>query len=116
MSNWIFDRNGHATVILDSDCIRSSRGQVIAWISRNNVYTLQGSHCGWFEDGVLYDSHNRVLGFLPNATGYLPSRPGIGGTPGTPGFAGHPGRPGFSGAPGRPGCGGWSNEDLAMYF
>jgi hypothetical protein len=116
MSDWIFDRNGRATLILDSDCIRSSRGQVVAWISGNNFYTMQGRHCGWFEDGVFSDSHNRVLGFLRNATGHLPSRPGIGGTPGTPGFAGRPGRPGFSGAPGRPGRGGWSNEDLASYF
>ena len=60
MSDWIFDRNDRATVILDSDRIRSSRGQVIAWISGNNVYTIQGWHCGRFEDGVLFDSHNSV--------------------------------------------------------
>ena len=116
MSDWIFDRSGRATLILDSDCIRNNRGQVIAWISGNNVYTLQGGHCGWFEEGVLSDSGNRVLGFLRNAAGQLPSRPGIGGTPGTPGFAGRPGRPGLSGSPGRAGRGGWSNEDLASYF
>jgi len=115
MNNWIFNRNGRASAILDSDCIRSSHGQVIAWISGNNVYTLQGKHCGWFEEAVLYDSHNRVLGFLQNATN-LSSRPGMGGIPGTPGFAGRPGRPGFSGTPGRPGYGGWSNEDLGTYF
>ena len=116
MSDWIFDRRGHATLILDSDCIRDSNGQVIAWISGANVYTLQGSHCGWLEAGVLADSSNQVLGFIRSATGHLPSRPGIGGTPGTPGFAGRPGRPGFSGTPGRPGRGGWSNNDLASYF
>lgn len=116
MSEWIFDRNGRATVILDSDCIRNSHGRVIAWVSGNNVYTLKGRHCGWFEEGVLYDSGNRVLGFIQNATGHLPSTPSTGGTPGTPGFAGHPGRPGFSGTPGRPGYGGWSNENLASYF
>lgn len=116
MADWIFDRHGRATLILDSDCIRNSRGQVVAWISGDNVYTLQGRHCGWLEDGVLADSHNRVLGFLRNATGHLPSRPGIGGTPGTPGFAGRPGRPGLSGTPGKPGRGGWSNEDLAAYL
>jgi len=116
MTQWIFDRNGRATLILDSDCFRNNRGQVVAWISGTNVYTLNGRHCAWFEDGVLTDSHNRVLGFLRNATGHLPSRPGIGGTPGTLGFAGRPGRPGFSGTPGRPGRGGWSTEDLQTYF
>ncbi len=116
MSDWIFDRRGHPTLILDSDCIRSNRGQVIAWISRDDVYTLHGRHCGWFEDGVLADSSNRVLGFIRDATGHLPSTPGLSGTPGTPGFAGRPGRPGLSGTPGKPGRGGWSNEDLTSYF
>ena len=66
--------------------------------------------------GVIYDSNNKALGFLRNATGHLPSRPGLGGTPGTPGFSGRPGRPGFSGVPGKPGRGGWSQEDLDAYF
>lgn len=116
MADWMFDRNGHATLIHDSDCFRDGHGKVIAWISGNSVYSLRGRHRGWFEDGVLYDSQNRVLGFLHDATGYLPSRPGTGGAPGMPGFGGRPGRPGFSGIPGRPGHGGWSNEDLSTYF
>jgi hypothetical protein len=117
MKDWIFDRRGNATLILDSDCIRSSYGQVIAWVSRNNVYTLQGSHYGWFEDGVLADSFNQVLGFIRNSTGHLPSRPGFSGTPiGTHGFACRPGRPAFSGTPTRPGRDGWSSQDLASYF
>jgi len=116
MSEWVHNRNGRATLIYDSDCFRDNRGKVIAWISGNSVYTLRGKHCGWFEDGVLTDSRNKVLGFLRNSTGSLPSGPGLGGTPDTPGFAGRPGRPGFSGTPGRPGRGGWSEEDLASYF
>jgi hypothetical protein len=115
MSDWIFDRHGQATLLLDNDCIRDQSGQVIAWIVGANVYTLQGGHCGWFEEGVLRDSQNCVLGFVRDATG-LPSRPGIGGTPGKPGFAGRPGRPGLGGTPGRPGRGGWSSLDLASYF
>jgi hypothetical protein len=115
MTEWIYDRNGNASAILDGDCIRSDRGEVAAWVSGNNLYSLNGHHIGWFEDGVLSDSSNQVIGFIRNAT-RLPSRPGLSGTPGTPGFAGRPGRPGFSGVPGRPGRGGWSSNDLKNYL
>ena len=116
MGEWMYNRNGKAVLIQDSDCLRSNHGQVVAWISGNNVFSINGRHCGWFEDGVLFDSCNCVLGFLSAATGQLPSRPGIGSTPGTPGFAGRPGRPGFSGIPGRPGRGGWYTNNLEAYF
>ena len=116
MAEWVFDRNGCPTLILDSDCIRNSRGQVLAWIYNNSVYTMQGRHVGWFENGVLSDSRNQVLGFTRNATGPTPGRPGLSGTPGMPGFAGRPGRPGLAGAPGRPGRGGWSLENITAYF
>lgn len=116
MSDWMFSRNGQASIILDIDCFRNNRGQVVAWINGENVYSLRGQHVGWFEGGVLYDSRNQALGFLRNSTGYLPSRPGMGGTLGTPGFAGKPGRPGFAGTPGKLGRGGWSQQELATYF
>lgn len=116
MTAWIFDRSGRARIIRDGDCLRSARGVVVAWISANGVFDVRGQHVGWFEGGVLYDANNCVIGFEQDATGSLPSSPGVGGTPGKPGFAGKPGRPGLSGAPGRPGKGGWSDEDLATYF
>lgn len=103
-------------MIFDGDKIRSPRGDVVGWISGSNVYTLPGSHCGWFEGGVIYDSNNSALLFLSSATGSLPGVPGLQGTPGTPGFSGTPGRPGFSGAPGKPGRGGWSTRDPDLYF
>ena len=116
MADWIYGSNGQANIIHDNDCFRNKGGQVIAWINRNSVYSLSGLHVGWFDDGVLYDSDNNVIGFLRDCTGGLPSRPGIGGTPGTPGFCGRPGRPGLRGVPGRPGRGGWSTKNLANYF
>ncbi|HHQ6599936.1 TPA: collagen-like triple helix repeat-containing protein [Serratia fonticola] len=117
MANWMFDRNGNPTLIHDSECFRSRNGAVIAWIDDDNVYYLRGEHAGWFEDGILYDNHNKALGFLSNATGSLPSSPGLSGTPGMPGFHGTPGVPGFSGVPGKPGRGGsWSSNSLAAYF
>jgi hypothetical protein len=79
MIDWAYGKNGQATLIFDSDCFRNNRGHVIAWINDQCVYLLRGQHMGWFEEGVLYDSSNHAVGFLRNATGYLPSRPGIGG-------------------------------------
>lgn len=116
MPDWIFDGSGSAVLLIDDDCLRNRNGQVVARISGRNVYSLAGFHRGWYEEGVLYDSGNQALGFVRDASGYLPSRPGIGGTPGIPGFAGRPGRPGFSGVPGRPGLSGWSAADLQSYF
>lgn len=116
MSEWLFDKHGRPKVIVDGDCFRSAVGRVIGWINGNSVYSLSGSHLGWYEGGVLYDAGNRAIGFLSEATGYLPSRPGLSGVPGMPGFSGVPGRPGLSGVPGRPGYGGWSPEELETFF
>src|SRR5262249_1157408 len=74
---------------------RSADGRVVGWISGNGAYSLPGRHVAWYENGVLYDGSNLASGFCANATGYLPSRPGLRGTPGMPGFAGRPGRPGL---------------------
>ncbi len=116
MPNWVFDKRGRPALIQDDDCLRDLRGHVCAWLSGINVYSKRGRHVGWFEEGVLYDSHNRVIGFLRDATGSMPGRPGLNGTPGMPGFAGRPGKPGFAGAPGRPGKGGWPSNDFDLYF
>lgn len=116
MAEWVFDRRGRATLIVDDDCVRSRRGRVIGWISGSSVYSLRGTHGGWHEDGVFYDSANRAIGFVADASGGLPSRPGLSGTPGMPGFSGRPGRPGLGGVPGRPGRGGWSSVPLQVYL
>jgi hypothetical protein len=116
MADWLFDRQGSPRLILDDDCVRSASGAVIAWISGDGVFSLIGNHIGWYEGGVIYDHHNRALGFTHHASGYLPSRPGTSGAPGIPGLSGRPGRPGLSGMSGRPGYGGWSSISLTEYF
>ena len=116
MAEWLFDKSGHTSVILDGDKLRNSHGSVIAWISGNSVYSLHGKHIGWFEGGVIFDSSNSALAFSRSRTGPLPNTPGLSGTPGMPGFSGVPGRPGFAGVPGRPGRGGWSNQDADIYL
>ncbi|MHC1697564.1 MAG: collagen-like protein [Geobacteraceae bacterium] len=116
MAEWVFDKNGTATIILDNDCLRNNSGSVVAWIAGQNIYSMNGNHIGWFNGGVFYDSNNNVLGFIMDSTGSMPYQPGTSGTPGMPGFSGRPGRSGFGGAPGRPGYGGWSSCDLKTYF
>lgn len=116
MAEWIYNKHGRATVLFENDCLRDNRGQVIAWIYGNNLYSLRGHHIGWFEGRVFYDNRNRALGFLYNHTGYLPSIPGLCGMPGLPGLAGRPGMPGLGGIPGRPGYGGWSETLIEDYF
>jgi 4-fold beta flower protein len=118
VADWLFDRSGRARIIEDdySSCFRSSQGTVIGRISGSNVYSLRGSHLGWYEGGVLDDGRNRAIAFKHDATGWLPSHPGLSGVPGMPVFSGVPGRPGFSGVPGRPGYGGWSDTSLEEFF
>lgn len=116
MAEWIFNKNGNPSLIFDYDCLRNFQGEVIAWINRENFYSLSGQHKGWFENGVFYDSRNKVIGFLADANGYLPSNIGLSGRPGLPGFSGRPGRPGFGGIPDRPGLGGWSEFTFDHYF
>lgn len=116
MAEWLFDQNGRPRIIADGDCFRSAHGVVIGWSHGHSAYSLNGVHLGWYEGGVLYDRANRAIGFSANATGYLPSRPGLSGVPGLPGFSGVPGRPGLAGAQGRPGYGGWSEMELQNFF
>lgn len=115
--DWLYDRYGQATLFIYGDRFISQNGTNYGWLYNGHVYGLRdGRHIGWFENGILYDEHNKVIAFMRNATGHLPSRPGIGGTPGTPGIPGKPGRPGFSGISGRPGYGGWSSQSLDAFF
>ena len=81
-------------------------------MKNGGIFDKHGHHIGWYEDGVLYDRHNRALGFTGSHTGYLPSTPGMCGEPGMPGLAGRPGMPGLAGMYGRPGYGGWSQTTL----
>jgi len=115
--DWLYDCHGQASLFLYGDRLISHHGENLAWVLGDHVYAINsGRHLGWFEKGILYDSSNRVLAFMRDATGHLPSRPGLCGTPGTPGIPGRPGTPGLSGIPGRPGYSGWSSQSVDGYF
>lgn len=116
---WVFDQLGRPVLIMDGDRLRDSQGHLVAWIEGKDVFSLYGRHAGWFENGVFYDSWNRMLGFLKggSAPQCFPAFPGLAGVPGIPGFPGDPGKPGFPTPPGRPGYGcGWSAYELELYY
>lgn len=116
MAEWLYDKNGSPTLILDGERLRNSHGEVVGWIRGTSVFSTNGTHVGWCDGGVIYDEDNCALAFSRNLTATLPSTPGLGGSPGMPGFAGVPSRPGFSGTPGKRGRGGWSLRDAGRYF
>ena len=99
----VYGKNGLVVGWLDAEDILDLDGRYRALVRNGNIYSYQdGSHVGWFEDGVLWDSNFTAVGFLTSTTSGL-ALPGRGGTPGRPGRAGRPGRPGLAGVPGRPG-------------
>lgn len=115
--DWMYNRQGQALFLLYDERFISKNGKNLGWIINSNVYHLRsGKHLGWYENGILYDGRNRVLAFSRDATSYLPSVPGLGGTPGVPGIPGKPGVPGLSGVPGRAGYGGWSQISIDEFF
>jgi hypothetical protein len=117
MTDWIFDRGGRPRLILDEDCFRSERGEVVAWLDSSNVFNLSGVHVGWFEGGVFYDDANATIGFTNDATNPTPIRPVTSIEPILPILAIRPIRPVVSIAPIQPVRSlGWSQHDLASYI
>lgn len=114
---WFYDKNGKAVCFLYQGMLISYSGNRLCWIYNDSVYGIKsGKHIGWFEEGKIFDSNNRVIAFLKNVNG-LPYKPGFHGIPGTPGLPGIPGKPGFGGKPGRPvysSC--FSSYDIIEYF
>lgn len=117
MSKWIYNRMGQASALDCGDSIYDRNGRFCLWIIGHNLYTLYGQHVGWVEDGVIYDSDNRVIGYTKDHTGNLPYSPGYGGEPGKPlFFSMKPALAALSAEPGRPGCSSWSDILLEEYI
>jgi hypothetical protein len=116
MAEWIFDQCGFAGVIFDEYSIRGRDGVVIAWVFGISVFSLAGEHMGWFEDGVLFDSDNSVLGFIESARGLNFVRPIVQPAPPMPSFRRRPYAPALHGKHGRPESINWSAHALETYF
>lgn len=120
MVTWIYDEFGCAGAILDEFCIRNLCGTTVGWVFGVSVFSLKGEHIGWFEDGVLYDVHNQVLGFVAGAKGLALAlhinAPAPGPAPALPAFSKRPYAPTLRGRTARPHGTGWSHCVLATYL
>lgn len=114
----IFGRTGSVVAWLEPDreCLRSLQGSVIGWLRVDAVYSLGGSHVGFFSDGTFRDLSGHVVAFIRGARPGV-AMPGLGGVPGRPGLSGVPGRPGFNGRHGRPGnSSSWSRKAFTEFL
>lgn len=117
MLTWVYDEIGCAGAILDEFCIRNLSGDAVGWVFGVSVFSLKGEHIGWFEDGVMYDVQNNVLGFVPGARGALPETPALAPEPPMPAFSKRPCAPTLRGRTARPrGSAGWSASCLPTYL
>ena len=116
MLTWVYDEIGCAGAILDEFCLRNLAGSTVGWVFGLSVFSLKGEHIGWFEDGVLYDIENKVLGFVPGTKGLLLALPPLASDPAVPVFSKRPHVPSLRGRSARPRGKGWSAHCLANYL
>jgi len=102
--------------MLDEYCVRNLSGDTVAWVFGVSLFSLTGEHIGWYEDGVFYDTDNRVLGFLPDARGLVPDMPPLAHEPPLPAMSKRPCVPTLRGRSVRPPRQGWSSHCLASYL
>lgn len=115
MVTWVYDEIGCAGAILDEFCLRDLSGQTVGWVFGLSVFSLKGEHIGWFEDGMLFDVDNKVLGFVPGATAAL-ELPALAPEPAIPALGKRPCVPTLRGRTARPRGNGWSAHCLASYL
>lgn len=116
MVTWVYDEIGCAGALLDEFCIRNLAGKTVGWVFGVSMFSLKGEHIGWFEDGVMYDIQNNVLGFIPGAKGLALDMPALAAEPAMPALAKRPYVPTLRGRAPRPRGGGWSAASLASYL
>lgn len=102
--------------MLDEYCIRNLSGDAVGWVFGVSMFSLKGEHIGWFEDGVMYDVENRVLGFIAGARGLLSDPPALAAEPPVPALSKRPCVPTLRGRTARPRAAGWSAYCLATYL
>lgn len=116
MLTWIYDEIGCPGAILDDFCIRTAAGHTVAWVFGLSMFSLSGEHIGWYEEGVIFDLHNDVLGFIPGAPGLRLEAPALACEPPMPAFSKRPHVPTLRGRGARPKGKGWSAFCLAAYL
>ena len=67
-----YNKQGKAIAWLsdsDEETIYLFDGKPVAWICGNSVYSFNGSHLGFFENGWIYDNKGYCVYFTQKATG-----------------------------------------------
>ena len=59
----------------DSETIYFFNGEPVAYIHGNSVFSFNGTHIGWFENGWLRDHQGAALFFTEHASGTGPFKP-----------------------------------------
>ena len=116
MVTWIYDEIGCAGAILEESCIRNLAGKAVGWVFGLSVFSLEGEHIGWCEDGLFYDINNKLLGFVATASRLPPDCPPAGPHPALPSFSKRPRVPSLRVRSARPPGRGWSSVCLASYL
>ena len=116
MLTWVYDEIGCAGAILDDFCIRDLSGHTVGWVFGVSMFSLKGEHIGWCEDGVLFDLHNNVLGFVPDAPGLRLDMPALAAEPTMPALSKRPCVPSLRARSARPAGRGWAQVCLAAYL
>ncbi|MDM5176907.1 hypothetical protein PO883_06810 [Massilia sp. DJPM01] len=116
MLTWLYDEAGRAAAILDEFCLRTLGGEAAGFVFGLSAFSLRGEHIGWFEDGVLYDVDNQLLGFLAGARGMAHDFPALLAPPPEPVFGKRPTVPTLRARPVRRPAGGWSRHGLPGYI
>lgn len=78
----LFDKNGDAKAYIADDLtIYLWDGDPVAYLSNNNnvwhVYGFNGSHLGWYIDGIIYDHNGNAVGAQKDAVNMMTSMEGI---------------------------------------
>lgn len=72
MQETLHDKNGNPVAYIDYDedaTIYLWNGKPVGYLSNNNtVYGFNGSHLGWFEDGILWNLKGERSGFNKNTS------------------------------------------------
>ena len=78
----LFDKNGDAKAYIAEDLtIYLWDGEPIAYLSNSNnvwhVYSFNGSHLGWYIDGIIYDHNGNAVGAQKDAVNMMTSMEGM---------------------------------------
>ncbi|ROL62410.1 hypothetical protein D9V86_00845 [Bacteroidetes/Chlorobi group bacterium ChocPot_Mid] len=78
----LFDKNGDAKAYIADDLtIYLWDGDPVAYLSNSNsvwhVYGFNGSHLGWYIDGIIYDHNGNAVGAQKDAVNMMTSMEGM---------------------------------------